>query len=299
MKNFEEFLNEQVINEGIFSFVGKMFSRLGKYIKKPLGDFFKDISKKDDPKAILNSLKEYGTVNIKNMDNDLNNIKNVNSLKDYIKNQLVGISTAISGIKDMQKINNSFFDEIFKDAGRDLSKAMFSFKLKGDSRSKDVETKLGKYVDDILYLQLKKIAGIKNSNESIYIDMIYQGYKLVLENDDSDNSNSSDDSDDDSGEIGDNLNNDQFNKIKEVAKKWIMKIFKPIIDHSSSYSGGNNNNNNNNNSSDNSKVNTNDGHSVDNDGLKKIANNLSGQDLIDFRNKAGLSKDEVPIHTSK
>lgn len=90
IKTYNEF-----INEGLLS---NLFSKIKGYLSQGLQELMKDV-KSGDPKKMIDSLKNYIQLNGKEMDNKLKEIKTKSQLKEYLRNTLYGLYSAIKGIQ--------------------------------------------------------------------------------------------------------------------------------------------------------------------------------------------------------
>jgi len=234
MKNYEQFISDKKINEEFF--IGKLLRGLQSWVAKPLNDFTKSLSKDSDSEEIINSLKSYLKVTSGSIDNSLKTVKTVGELKNNLKQSILGIYSALKAVQSTQKVNKTFFDEIFKSSDKGLLKLINTKEMKSGN-PQQMSAITDKYINDVLYPNLEKLGGvgIASANEAV----------------DSGNPDGTGNIDE-SGtpqETGisevkkkkevnpDNKKVDD--KIKSATKNWLMTIFKPIMRIDGNKFGGN------------------------------------------------------------
>lgn len=220
------------INEGFFQ---KVMRGIGKWASAPLNDFINDLRRDGDPKSVAKSLRDFISLNGKNIDNALQKIKDKNQLKTYLSDSLISIASALKAVQATQKIDQTFFDEIFRKADRRLIKAM------SNNDDKKLEQAVRGYVDTILMPNLEKISKTKNIGENtVYEELNMPSWfnrKQQNKNQDKkDQNNQNQDNQKDQNDQNDNQKG-QDNKnepisdgLKEVTKKWMLNILRPILD---------------------------------------------------------------------
>ena len=164
--NYDEFNN---MNEGFFFF---LLRSIKDFAAEPLNDFLRDIEKSGDPKKIINSLREYATLNNSKIDKALNTIKNKEELTSYLEQTLVGLYTAIKGVQATRKVNKTYFDEMFKDADKNLVKVM-------NYDEKKFYPAIKNYVEEYLLPNLEKISGKNESFKPLYFDEVSQVFEEI------------------------------------------------------------------------------------------------------------------------
>jgi len=215
IKSYNEF-----INEGLFSnILGKVGRGLSDWAMAPLKDMMKDISKSGDPKKIIKSLKMYIQKTGESLKNGLKDVKNVTKLQSLVTQELTGVHSALKGVQATQKVNKTFFDEIFKNADSALVKAM---------KNKKPEKSIPLYVNNLLsdggglfklanyeapVVQSKKEVKDEKMGETVNYSLKYR--KLFEAKEETTEEDLSKD--------------EKFIKLKEVTYKWLVNILKPIM----------------------------------------------------------------------
>jgi hypothetical protein len=149
---YNEFNNS--VNEGLFkNFVGKVYRGLSKVVSKELNDALSGITKADNPDKIIKLLKDYLAKSDRSIKIMLNKSKDIDELKKVVKDELLGLYTVINGIKLTNKVDKYYFDEIFKNANKDLVKVMSN----NDSK---ISLALDDYIDKSLIPGLMKISNV-------------------------------------------------------------------------------------------------------------------------------------------
>lgn len=225
--NYDEFNN---MNEGFF---GKVLRSLKDFAAEPLNDFLRDIEKSGDPKKIINSLREYATLNNSKIDKALNTIKNKEELTSYLEQTLVGLYTAIKGVQATRKVNKTYFDEMFKDADKNLVKVM-------NYDEKKFYPAIKNYVEEYLLPNLEKISGKNESFKPLYFDEVSQVFeeiefpkpaseesikKLTGKSKEEDNIDKETEKEIDNKE----KENGVSDELKSNVKKWLNTVFYPIL----------------------------------------------------------------------
>lgn len=220
MKNIQTY--NEFVNEGLFkNFVGKALRSMKDFVSVPLNDMMKDISKSGDPKKIIKSLKTYVQMNGKEIDEVLQKVNTRDELKIYLHDTLFGLYTAIKGVQATQKVNNTYFDEMFKNADKNLVKAM---SYKEDKASAAIND----YVEKTLLPGLEKMSGVKN--ESLLLEMDANTEEEKVDNEIQKTKEDIGQDDKKEGQ-GDGQNNSPkiSDKLKEVTKKWLTNTLAPIL----------------------------------------------------------------------
>ena len=192
---YNEYTNK--INEGLFrNFIGKILRNVSDYISSPLNDFTKNISKSGDAKKIINSLKTYTQITGKSINKKLKTINTESDLKKLLKDTLLGLYTALKGVQATQKVNKTYFDEIFKNSDKNLIKTM-------SNNDKKINQSIDNYIDKILIPNLIKISGDKNES-------------FIFENQDENQD--------------ENQNGKKISKnLKKVTYNWLNNLLSPIL----------------------------------------------------------------------
>lgn len=249
IKKFKDFNN---INEGLLS---NLFNKLKGYLSDGLKDLMKDV-KSGEPKKMIRSLKKYAQLNANEIDNKLKEIKTEDELKEFLKETIYGLYSAIKGIQSTKKIDSVYFEEMFKKADKNFVKLM-------NKNQKKFDKALDVYLDKYLIPGLYKLAGVK-SNESF----LYE----ADENKDEDKSDK---------EIPD--------KLKKATKNWLGDIFSPILKIKTPKPDNSDNSDNKNNN--NSKViPTKDGSQVRKEVVQDLTKNASLNQIKKFREIVGNSR---------
>jgi len=152
------------------------------------------------------------------MDRELKEVKSVDGLEQFLIDKIANFYGIIKGVQATQKINKTYFDEIFKKADKNLVKIM--------SKNKNSKENIEGYVKGNLIDNLKKISGYKesekeeqNEKESTekeinkteeQIKNLEEQKEFLFE-----------------AEEGDD--NENLEKLKQVAKKWIANVFSPVF----------------------------------------------------------------------
>jgi hypothetical protein len=224
IKKFNEF-----VNEGLLS---NIFSKIKGYLSQGLQELMKDV-KSGDPKKMIKSLKNYIQLNGKELDNKLKEINTKSELREYLKNTLYGLYSAIKGIQSTQKIDPVYFENMFKNSDKNLVKLM-------NTKESKFESSLEEYLDKYLIPGLYKISGIKNesylfeSDETKKLDDEISKTEQDIKDKQEDNNPNKDESKEQVDPNKDkNKNKKQEeqipDKIKQVTKGWITNILSPIL----------------------------------------------------------------------
>ncbi len=151
MKNITNYNDFIKLNEGLFN---QVVRSIGKWAAAPLEDLMKDISKAGDAKKIATELKNYVNVSAQGIDNNLKDKKTVGEVNTYLTQAITSLYTALIGVKNTNKFNKTYFEEIFKDTDKELVKRM-NTKYKSDD---EITKSFGEYVSGVLTPNLQKIA---------------------------------------------------------------------------------------------------------------------------------------------
>jgi hypothetical protein len=150
MKNYNNYINENIFT----NFLNFLFKNLKEFISKPLNDFTKEIKKNNNPKDLIKSLKTYIQITSRNITKEINSTTTTDDLEKLLKNYITGLYAAIDGIKKTEKINPTYFQEIFKNSDKDLIKLM-------SYNEKIFSKKIDNYINNVLMPGLYKISNIE------------------------------------------------------------------------------------------------------------------------------------------
>ena len=280
LKKYNEF-----VNEGLFkNFVGMAMRSIGSWAAEPLNDMMKDIKQSGDPKKIINSLKTYIQKSGESIKKQLVDVKSIGDTKDdenslfkFLYTELFGLYTAIKGVQATQKVNNTYFNEIFKKADKNFVKAMSAKEKKASGMIEAyIKTLIGKDGS------FNKIAGITESK--IYEELDTPNTQKVDEDPNAQkvDPNTQKDTKEEEPKEDENLT-----KLKGVTQKWLTNILSPIMNSEApkGEKGG----------EEGDIIPTVDKSQVRRDVVQDMVKNSSIRDLQVFRNrlgkKQGLAKD--------
>jgi len=270
IKKYDDF-----VNEGLLS---NLFSKIKGYLSDGLKELVKD-TKTGDPKKMIKSLKKYVELNGDNINKELKNINTKEDLKDYLRKTIQGLYTAIKGVQSTEKIEPTYFDDMFKKADKTFVKLMNS---KPGKFKKSIDIYIDKLVPN-----LYKLAGIELKKESFIFE------DNQNEREDSNNNKGEEDNQDEKGDdkkktedTKKEKSDEVPDKVKKATKTWLINILKPIIDKKMP-DGLNDQDN----SSGNNKVwDTKDDSVVRKDVIKDMVKNADLNHIKRFREEVGDSK---------
>jgi len=150
MKNYNNYINENIFT----NFLNFLFKNLKEFISKPLNDFTKEIKKNNNPEDLIKSLKTYIQITGRSISKEINKTTTSNEIKNVLKEYITGLYAAIDGIKKTEKINPTYFQEIFKNSDKNLIKLM-------SYDEKTFNKKIDNYINNVLMPGLYKISNIK------------------------------------------------------------------------------------------------------------------------------------------
>lgn len=282
----EQLSFKEFVNEGLFrNFVGMAMRSIGSWAAEPLNDMMKDIKQSGDPKKIINSLKTYIQKSGKSIKTQLVNVKSEEDLKKFLNDELLGLYTAIKGVQATQKVNNTYFEEMFKDADKGLVKVM------SVKNVKKAEPAIDAYVEDLIK-NFHNIVGIKTVKESFLFEDNAGINKLddTLQKQEKDltgnNNNNNDEKtkEETSKSTEEESKTEDLNKLKGVTQKWLLNILSPIMKMDPPEK------------SEQSfiKMNDKEGHEIDRNVAQGVIRKAGFQKFKDFRDTVG-DKNEFPL----
>ena len=170
--------------------------------------------------------------------------KSIENLQELVSDELYGVYSALKGVQATQKVSNTYFEEIFKNADKNLVKIM------SEKDIKTADKKIKGYVEGLLSPKggLYKLAGIRESTFYSFKDFLFeddnkdldntleqqkkqleQGDKNKTDKGEEDPNKKEEDTKEDSNKEEDTKEDPNLVKLKDVSYKWLSNILSPIL----------------------------------------------------------------------